>query len=575
MVDIYIPEQKLDKNLRNQYFDYQKAGTLDVLSATADEAFYHNPLNAANRLFEQYTGEGREGRVLSKDEWASSEYFREGLTVDDEGIKEGLANLLAQRHDERLDFRTTLNRSKGGFGLGAAQFAVGFGVSMLDPINIASAFVPSVAVLRGASAAQKAFQFPNVAAKAVGAKKANRFTTGMMDGAIGATLVEPLVIGAAAAEQDSEYGLMDSFLNVTFGAAFGGAIFYGAGKISDRYQKLPLKTKDKAQTTSIGQALADQEINVEPIINQGEAEVAARNARKVADDAAAQQQKSPYDEDYAYDFGDGSEAVRISELSEQELTDLANAADLRLEAAGQANDEVALQQAKDDKEAIAIQQRRNAGEVVERPKEIDPNEEVQAEIAKLQKEIDDIQESAQAKADEENDSRSAVSSFFRRSFGEDADDELLGRLPDQEKAEVTLTKKQKATIAKNEKKISELQSKLVEVDDAVSQPQAQVADVPQVEQQQIQPTPLGRLSEYADDVDEINAQRLEQEELDINEIEAENQLMLEGLTTPENLAALPQDAKDSLNFADIDTKLTKYEEVVEAGRVCVVGSKSE
>lgn len=571
MVDIYIPEQKLDKNLRNQYFDYQKAGTLDVLSATADEAFYHNPLNAANRLFEQYTGEGREGRVLSKDEWASSEYFREGLTVDDEGIKEGLANLLAQRHDERLDFRTTLNRSKGGFGLGAAQFAVGFGVSMLDPINIASAFVPSVAVLRGASAAQKAFQFPNVAAKAVGAKKANRFATGMMDGAIGATLVEPLVIGAAAAEQDSEYGLMDSFLNVTFGAAFGGAIFYGAGKISDRYQKLPLKTKDEAQTTSIGQALADQEINVEPIINQGEAEVAARNARKVADDAAAQQKKSPYDEDYTYDFGDGSEAVRISELSEQELTNLADAADLRLEAAGQANDEVALQQAKDDKEAIAIQQRRNAGEVVERPKEVDPNEEVQAEIAKLQKEIDDIQESAQAKAVDEDDARSAVSGLLARSLPEDADVEL----PDAQKAEVTLTKKEKAKIAKNEKKISELQSKLVEADDAVAQPQAQVADVPQVEQQQIQPTPLGRLSEYADDVDEINAQRLEQEELDINEIEAENQLMLEGLTTPENLAALPQDAKDSLDFADIDTKVTKYEEVVEAGRVCVVGSKSE
>ncbi len=571
MVDIYIPEQKLDKNLRNQYFDYQKAGTLDVLSATADEAFYHNPLNAANRLFEQYTGEGREGRVLSKDEWASSEYFREGLTVDDEGIKEGLANLLAQRHDERLDFRTTLNRSKGGFGLGAAQFAVGFGVSMLDPINIASAFVPSVAVLRGASVAQKAFQFPNVAAKAVSARKANRFTTGMMDGAIGAGLVEPLVIGAAAAEQDSEYGLMDSFLNVTFGAAFGGAIFYGAGKISDRYQKLPLKTKDEAQTTSIGQALADQEINVEPIINQGEAEVAARNARKVADDAAAQQQKSPYDEDYTYDFGDGSEAVRISELSEQELTDLADAADLRLEAAGQANDEVALQQAKDDKEAIAIQQRRNAGEVVERPKEVDPNEEVQAEIAKLRKEIDDIQESAQAKAVDEDDARSAVSGLLARSLPEDADVEL----PDAQKAEVTLTKKEKAKIAKNEKKISELQSKLVEADDAVAQPQAQVADVPQVEQQQIQPTPLGRLSEYADDVDEINAQRLEQEELDINEIEAENQLMLEGLTTPENLAALPQDAKDSLDFADIDTKVTKYEEVVEAGRVCVVGSKSE
>jgi len=37
MVDVYIPEQKEDENLRNQYFDYMKTGTLDVLGATLDE----------------------------------------------------------------------------------------------------------------------------------------------------------------------------------------------------------------------------------------------------------------------------------------------------------------------------------------------------------------------------------------------------------------------------------------------------------------------------------------------------------------------------------------------------------
>ena len=155
MVDVYIPEQEEDTNLTQQYHDYAKAGTLDVLGATLDETLYYNPANALGRLAEQYLFEGTRGRVLSKDEWASSEFFREGIEVGDEGIKEGLANLLAERHDERLDFQVTLRRSRGGFGLGAAQFGVALAGSVLDPLNVASAFIPTVGLARGATVASR------------------------------------------------------------------------------------------------------------------------------------------------------------------------------------------------------------------------------------------------------------------------------------------------------------------------------------------------------------------------------------------------------------------------------------
>ena len=97
MVDIYYQEQQDDPNLRNQYHDFAKAGTLDVLGATLDETLYYNPLNALDRLAEQKLGSGREGRTISQDEWRRSDFYRPGIEVGDEGITTGLATLLADR----------------------------------------------------------------------------------------------------------------------------------------------------------------------------------------------------------------------------------------------------------------------------------------------------------------------------------------------------------------------------------------------------------------------------------------------------------------------------------------------
>ena len=95
MVNMFIPEQGDDPNITNQYYDIAKAGTVDVLGATFQETLYYNPLNALDRLAEQYTGLGQTGNVISKENWKESEYYRDGIQVDDSGIKEGLAQLLA------------------------------------------------------------------------------------------------------------------------------------------------------------------------------------------------------------------------------------------------------------------------------------------------------------------------------------------------------------------------------------------------------------------------------------------------------------------------------------------------
>lgn len=567
MVDVYIPDQEEDTNLTQQYHSYAKAGTLDVLGATLDETLYYNPANALGRLADQYLFEGTRGRVLSKDEWASSEFFREDIEVGDEGIKEGLANLLAERHDERLEFQTTLQRSRGGFGLGAAQFGVALAGSFLDPLNVASAFIPSVALARGATVASRL------------GRNGNRFTTGMMDGAIGAAVVEPLVIGAAAAEQDRDYGLMDSFLNVALGSALGGGLHWGVGKISDRINSAPPQVRDTAQQTAIGQVASDQEVTAGRLVEDAERAAHTRseaetmvvydaegNGRVVdvvdsdvegqitireADgtekivDASDARSKSPFDEDYEYESF--FKPQRLSTLDDEELNSFGKLIDNEIETAIETEDFVKLERLKTDKKAVEIQKKRNAGEVVERPAEPTQSANAQAEISRLREENNQIQKDVLAKQEKEG----------------------------LDKPRLTLS--QLSKLEENNRRIAELEAKVAKADDVAVQQQGQqtaqqIDDARDVAS--MQTDNLGRLGEFREGADELEAQPTETKELDPDAMEAENQMMLGALQDEDVQALLPDEAIASLREADrLIAKAEEYEKIVEAGRVCVVGSK--
>lgn len=568
MVDVYIPEQKYDKNLNDQYFDFAKAGTLDVLGSTLDETLYYNPLNALGRLADQKLGKGREGGMLTKDEWASSEYFREDIEVGDEGIKEGLASLLANRHDERSAFGATLSRSRGGLGLGAAQFGVAIAGSFLDPLNVASAFIPSVAVARSATMAARF------------GKRGNRFMTGVVDGAIGAAVIEPLVISAAVAEQDRDYGLMDSFLNVAVGSALGGGLHWGAGKISDRINRLPPETRDQAQRISLGQAAMDEDINVTSLTDDVErvniAKGEEQSGKKIVYnsegvpravdivnidkdgtitirdvdgtekvlDASDVRGKSPFDEDYEAEDALSGDVVALSSLSKAELEANFENLSARIEAAELAKDPVLAEKLKTDKKAIEIEKRRRGGEVVIRPADPDIGQAAAAQIAKLKADIEKIQSNVAARQNKEG------------------------------------LKKPKYTA----KQISQIQSKQEKIAALESQ-QREAAGLAQTEQgvltpQQkenaadsasIQGDGLGRLAEHKEAVQEIEADTPVMEEIDPAEIETENLLIEEDLNSPEYQDILPDDMKQDIAATRVlDEKASKYEELSRAGAACLL-----
>ena len=268
MVNVNLPDVEFNQTRLDQYYNTTKVGTLDVLGATLDETFYYNPTNALDRMFQLKMGKGTTGNLLSPEEYKESQYYRKGFELPPEGIKEGYAQLLADNYDKRQAIQQTLSRSKGGFGLGAAQFGTMLLGSVLDPLNVASAFVP---VFPGARFAHLVAKYGKTKARAI---------KGVVEGTVGAGIVEPLPLGAAALEQDENYGLFDSFLNVTVGGVLGGGLHVGFGKISDIIERRSAKTKEQALVTAIKQVASDQEVEVTPIMKADLEKTFAENLKK-------------------------------------------------------------------------------------------------------------------------------------------------------------------------------------------------------------------------------------------------------------------------------------------------------
>jgi len=554
MVNVFIPEQTYDKNLAEQYFDVTELGTLDILGATFEETMYYNPANALGRLSEQFIGEGRTGRTLTKDEWAESEYFRPGIEVGEDGIKEGLANLFAQRHDKRLNFRLDLNRSKGGFGLAAAQFGVGIGASFLDPLNVGSAFIPSVALARGAITANR---IKTAGATIAGRTSGKRFLTGAMDGAIGAAVLEPLVIGAAYAEQDKDYTLMDSFLNLTFGSVLGGGIHVGVGKIYDRLNKIPAPAREQAYTTSVNQAANGEKIKVDKLLDDAETTtineqineidtIVVYNANgeprvvekvevdqdgtitirdtdgkeKVVDESDVVS-KSPYDEDFVINIDRGDEGISLASVRQE------------------------LDSKKDRKDFLNDLQ-----------KEIDEKikfEENRSNV--LGPKFDNSQEIERLKTN-----KKAIQIELNR-----VDGKTIKRPKDPITNRVTQEGETETNTAET----------LVETQEGVALTQQQLED--QANSRSIQ-SRLGEDSDKAEDVLEIDKSTEEIDDIKLEEIEEENRLLLSEIEDETVISDLPQESIDTLNEikagirnleAD-EEKAKLYDEATIAGARCVL-----
>lgn len=163
-------------------------------------------------------------RLLSAGE-ANARFGIKGHLAFDAEIPATTAEELYRLKRDELARLDVMRRAQVGVTGELAGFAAGLAVSALDPLNLASAFVPVVGPARYALWLERA--------GTAGGRAAVRAGVGAAEGAAGAVLLEPLVYGVAKAEQ-ADYGAVDSLLNLAFGTALGGGLHVAGGAVADR-----------------------------------------------------------------------------------------------------------------------------------------------------------------------------------------------------------------------------------------------------------------------------------------------------------------------------------------------------
>jgi hypothetical protein len=219
-------------------------GQFDAAEAAWDQQVFDNPVMAGRRVSE--LSEAEEGEVtrpamtargytspavrsapesplLTADQ-ARARIKEEGLdlTVEDSGIRAGALDILIERKREEVKRKLILDNAPASTI--PIQLLAGLGASLIDPVNVASAFIPVVGEARYAS------MLANATSRA--ARIGVRARVGAVEGVVGAAMLEPLVLYASAQDQ-SDYGAVDSLLNVAFGSVMGGGLHSAGGYISD------------------------------------------------------------------------------------------------------------------------------------------------------------------------------------------------------------------------------------------------------------------------------------------------------------------------------------------------------
>ena len=231
-------------------YDQYQTSLLESLGAVASDNWNFNPsysiytykqLEEAKSLSIQKKETPVSREILNN----NKEHKRLGLFFDNDEYQSVVDIIVNRKKDERKR-QSIIARGPDNWGVTAAKFGTGLTVSLFDPINIAASFIPVFGQARFAALVGR-----------TGFKTA-RLARGTVEGAVGATLIEPIVYGVAQ-KVKADYDHMDSFLNITFGTIMGGGLHVGAGKLKD----LNTARKFKLRQKKIKQARKENKITVD------------------------------------------------------------------------------------------------------------------------------------------------------------------------------------------------------------------------------------------------------------------------------------------------------------------------
>lgn len=275
MVGILTERIETNRALDRFGTDVIPSTTNEVLNATLEDAFVRNPTPSLFReirrtrenvagIIGETSGDETAPRLMEPDE-ANQRFGIEGKLTFDAATTEGVAEELNRLKREELQREDVFRRAQGGVGQWTARLGVGLAASALDPLNLASAFIPVVGPSRYALWLE--------GAGSALARAGVRARVGAVEGLAGAAVLEPLVYGVAKSEQ-ADYTAADSMLNLAFGTVLGGGLHAGFGAIGDRItggfarqiEDMSTETRETALRTAIANVAEGRPVRIDPIL---------------------------------------------------------------------------------------------------------------------------------------------------------------------------------------------------------------------------------------------------------------------------------------------------------------------
>lgn len=258
-VGLYSAPIERNEKLHQLGLDQFQSSTSEVLGATWDETRAGNPTELIDRWinrnleasptmgYRTVIGEDgqprteavpnplyRESPMLSPEEANAKYGIKRGTKSElswSEPVRESEAKELHGLKQDELRRNDIINRGAGGLWQGAARLGVGLGASVVDPLNVLSAFVPVFGQARYAAMLANA-------GTGFLARAGVRAGVGGAEGLAGAAMLEPFVYGLSRAEQ-RDYTMVDSLANLAFGGVLGGGLHVGVGALRDRIGGIP------------------------------------------------------------------------------------------------------------------------------------------------------------------------------------------------------------------------------------------------------------------------------------------------------------------------------------------------
>lgn len=309
MVGFYFGDPTDSRDLRDAGLDVVPSQTGEVLGATFGQAMADNPTTRLGEVTSRNAGDTGylvdgfgnvaqigQPRALMAPEDANKEFKLPGMVPFSRPVSRETAQDIFEEHRRRLERENIIARRDGGVLTGGvARFGTQLLAGALDPLNVASAFIPVV------PEAKVAAWLADAGAGAI-ARAGVRARVGLAEGVVGAAALEPANY-LLDRQTQNDWTMGNAAMNIALGAVMGGALHTGVGAVrdwragpadqafADGVGRLSAESREAGMRAAVAAHVEGRPVNIADALDASEAmghirelEGWARQTRRLMDD---------------------------------------------------------------------------------------------------------------------------------------------------------------------------------------------------------------------------------------------------------------------------------------------------